>query len=79
MGNESADYLAVFPNPTTSYVKITLRSAKGLTYKIVNTIGQVVKAGVVNDVINVSKLKSGLYILEVNDGQKSKAVKLMKR
>ncbi|CAA0185679.1 GEVED domain-containing protein [Tenacibaculum maritimum] len=79
LGNESADYLAVFPNPTTSYVKITLRSAKGLTYKIVNTIGQVVKAGVVNDVINVSKLKSGLYILEVNDGQKSKAVKLMKR
>ncbi|TCP27859.1 putative secreted protein (Por secretion system target) [Tenacibaculum skagerrakense] len=82
LGNEASIGLTAFPNPATSFVQVRLNNrAEGLTsYSIVNTIGQTVQRGeLTNGTINVANLTFGMYILEVNDGQKSFKTKLIKR
>ncbi|OSY87004.1 peptidase S8 [Tenacibaculum holothuriorum] len=81
LGNERNLDLTAFPNPAVDFVQVKLASkADNASYKIVNTIGRVVKAGRLDSGnINVSQLNSGMYILEVNDGQKSLTTKLVKK
>jgi hypothetical protein len=53
-------------------------SRKG-TYRLINFLGQQVDAGKLSESgINVNKLGAGVYILEVNDGQKTVAKKFVK-
>ncbi|WP_422089873.1 GEVED domain-containing protein [Tenacibaculum ovolyticum] len=77
---ESLD-LKAYPNPSVDFVKVKLASkSANMTYKIVNTIGSVVQSGYLDSSrINVSDLKTGMYILEVNDGQKVLTTKLLKK
>ncbi|WP_422089875.1 CUB domain-containing protein [Tenacibaculum ovolyticum] len=74
--------LMVYPNPAEDIiqVKLGLKINSNIVYKIVNTIGSVVQSGYLDSFsINVSSLKTGMYILEVNDGQKRLTTKLMKK
>jgi hypothetical protein len=53
-------------------------SRKG-TYRLINFLGQQVDTGELSESgINVSALETGVYILEVNDGQKTVAKKFVK-
>ncbi|OSY87003.1 hypothetical protein WH52_13120, partial [Tenacibaculum holothuriorum] len=81
LGNEQSFEVMAFPNPTADFVQIKLTSkADNATYRIVNTLGRVVKSGNINEGnINVSKLSTGMYIINVNDGQKSLTTKLLKK
>ena len=80
LGNEDSLSLTAYPNPASNNIQVKLNSkAENLTYRIVNTLGQVVKRGQLNrNNINVSDIKSGIYVLEVHDGQKSITTKLVK-
>ncbi|MGG8498127.1 GEVED domain-containing protein [Tenacibaculum sp. TC6] len=72
--------LMTYPNPAITSVQVKVGSrVEGSTYKIVNTIGSVVKSGKLSSTLDVSELNSGIYILEVNDGQKLLTTKLVKR
>ena len=73
--------LMAYPNPATNTVQIKLASESiTMTYRIVNTIGKVVQTGRLNSSdLNISKLNTGMYILEVNDGQKLLKTKIMKK
>ena len=82
LGNEKALDVAAYPNPATNFIQVKLntRDTSNATYRIINTIGQSVDSGRLDTSnINVSKLQSGMYILEVNDGQKLLTTKLMKK
>ena len=81
LGNDDNINLMVYPNPAVNSVQVKLASkADNITYKIVNVIGRVVQKGRLDSSnINVSNLNTGMYILEVNDGQKSLTTKLMKK
>ncbi len=81
LGNESSLNLMAYPNPAKDFIQVKLASkATNTTYKIVNTIGRVVQAGKLDSSnLDVSRLNSGMYILEVNDGQKSLTTKLLKK
>ncbi|WGH74504.1 GEVED domain-containing protein [Tenacibaculum tangerinum] len=81
LGNESNLDLMAYPNPAVDYLQVRLASKTDkMTYKIVNTIGKVVKYGRLNNSnINVSGLQTGMYILEVNDGQKLLTTKVFKK
>ena len=81
LGNEASVNLMAYPNPATNFVQVKLASkADNMTYKIVNVLGSVVQKGRLDSSnINVSNLNTGMYILEVNDGQKSLTTKLMKK
>ena len=73
--------LMAYPNPAVNFIQVKLASkATNMTYKIVNTIGRVVQSGRLNSSnLDVSRLNTGMYILEVNDGQKSLTTKLLKK
>ncbi|CAM1350229.1 GEVED domain-containing protein [Tenacibaculum halocynthiae] len=79
--NENVLDLMAYPSPATNFVQVKLASrAENSTYRITNTIGSVVLSGDLNSsILNVSKLNSGVYILEVNDGQKSLTTKFIKK
>ncbi|MFY7671889.1 GEVED domain-containing protein [Tenacibaculum sp. MEBiC06402] len=81
LGNESATTFTAYPNPAKDVIQVKFSNRNAATsYRILNTIGQTVQSGeLTNDRINVSKLGFGMYILEVNDGQKSFKTKLVKR
>ncbi|WP_299156214.1 GEVED domain-containing protein [uncultured Tenacibaculum sp.] len=76
----TSDFMA-YPNPARNYVRVKLASkASNMTYKLVNTIGKVVQSGYLDaSNLDVSNLNTGIYILEVNDGQKLLKTKIMKK
>lgn len=77
--NEVLTTVSLYPNPTKDVLNIETNSATKLNYSVINYLGQVVKTGSVeNNSINVSNLNAGIYILEVNDGQKSVTKKFIK-
>ncbi len=67
---ESKDAIAVYPNPATSYLKVT-GACDIEQVSLYNLSGQcVMSSAVVNDEINIASLKSGSYILRlVSEGQ----------
>lgn len=75
--DNSLDNLTVFPNPATTTINI-----KGLLnttgYKLYNTIGEQVLSGSINTYnasIDISKLSSGMYVLNLSGTTNFKIVK----
>ena len=81
IGNEGSFVFKTYPNPATNFIQVNLQSRDGnASYKIVNTLGQLVKKGdLVDTNISVYDLKSGVYLLEVTDGQKTFKSKIIKK
>ncbi|WP_299132889.1 M4 family metallopeptidase [uncultured Tenacibaculum sp.] len=79
--NERVLDLMTYPNPAINTVQVKFASkAENITYRIVNTIGSIVKSGRITSTnLDVSSLNSGIYMLEVNDGQKQLKTKLVKK
>jgi chitodextrinase len=72
--------LQVYPNPAVNNVVVKFGDNQQVDYRITNAIGQVVKRGTtLNSNVDISDLKSGVYLIEANDGQKSLSTKLVKR
>lgn len=70
----------MYPNPTENTLSIRMLDNRSVSYQIFNLMGQSLKTGKLSQQdINVADLASGLYILEVNDGQKAITKKFAKR
>ena len=80
LGNEkSISDLYMYPNPTDNILNVRMGDNRKGTYRIVNILGQEVGAGKLSEnTINVSPLGRGVYLLEVNDGQKITSKKFIK-
>ncbi|WP_297815428.1 endonuclease [uncultured Polaribacter sp.] len=80
--NFEADF-KIYPNPTTgSFVHIKLQNtdSENITFKISNTLGQVVKKGtLLKNTIDVKSLRKGIYVIEINDGEEKMTKKLIKK
>ncbi|WP_196885700.1 M4 family metallopeptidase [Aureivirga sp. CE67] len=79
IGNEAPNFtLDVFPNPVTSGEITIYVGERGETnFTITNLFGQIVKAGkVTKKPINVKDLNTGVYMINVNDGQRNLTKKL---
>lgn len=77
--NEILSTITLYPNPTKELLNIESNYPVKLNYSVFNYLGQVVQAGnMENNSINVSNLNAGIYILELNDGQKSITKKFIK-
>ena len=60
----------MYPNPVGSTLNVRLLDQTGEeTYRIINLLGQVVSEGTLMQSIDVSRLQSGVYILEINEGE----------
>ncbi|MFC7774780.1 M4 family metallopeptidase [Flavobacterium sp. GCM10027622] len=70
----------MYPNPTENTLNIRMIDNRSVSYQIYNLMGQSLKTGkVTQQEINVADLASGLYIVEVNDGQKAITKKFAKK
>ena len=81
LGNESVLDVVAYPSPANSFVNVKLNrnDSSEASYSIINTIGQSVLSGKLESTtINVSQLKTGIYILEVYDSQKLLKTKFIK-
>lgn len=79
LGYEIAEQVDIFPNPASDFIQVRLANSKNLSYEIISHTGQVVKSGSVGDgKIIVASLKSGIYLININDGQKIVSTKLIK-
>lgn len=84
LGVNDFDYnkLSVFPNPVDTVLKIANTSdLSNPSFRILNISGQTVqKSKILNDEgINVSGLKTGIYMLSVDSDKKSKQIKFIKK
>lgn len=72
------DYI-LHPNPASDKLFVRLPETKTAIYKIITVVGQNIKEGKIDETgIDVSKIVSGIYIIELNDGEKSILKKFIK-
>ncbi|WP_185117598.1 M43 family zinc metalloprotease [Chryseobacterium sp. PMSZPI] len=73
------DTFGIYPNPVNDVLNITKVSNKA-TFEIYNTVGQVVKKGVIdNNRVNVVELLRGDYIITIKDKNISENFKFIKK
>ena len=70
---------AVYPNPVESELNVSISEENGYSYKILNTLGQQLGSGQVVGAIDVSKLSTGIYLIELNNGDKKIVKKFAKK
>ncbi|HSM62547.1 MAG TPA: GEVED domain-containing protein, partial [Gillisia sp.] len=62
---------AIYPNPARDVLNVKMGDSRTGTYRMLSYTGQEVNKGKLSDMeLNVSNLAAGVYILEINDGQK---------
>jgi len=62
----SSDRMIVYPNPASDYIIIPVEYSN-YAYRIISMSGQIIIEGVVSTYpVNISNLKTGLYIMEIN-------------
>ncbi len=72
LGNEVAPQMAVYPNPATDHLQVAIPAGKA-TVRVLNMTGaEVLQARVKGGKgsLNIASLPTGIYMLEVHDGQK---------
>ncbi|MBF4517094.1 M4 family metallopeptidase [Flavobacterium sp. ANB] len=71
---------ALYPNPVESELNVSFEENNGYTYKIINTLGQQLGSGELSgNTIDVSKLNTGIYIIELINGDKKIVKKFAKK
>jgi hypothetical protein len=69
-GYDSEEDFIIYPNPVKGAIlNVKLPGNTKGSYRIINMLGQTVLKGNSIKEINVSSLKSGMYFIEVNDGE----------
>lgn len=69
----------IYPSPVKTLLNVQLSTNTVNSYKIINSIGQTIKSGKLqNNSIEVSNLKIGMYLLEISDGEEKLIKKFIK-
>ena len=75
---DKKDDYRIYPNPTTEKIFLS-ENFNNANYQIISLLGAVVKSGVINnDMIDLSELKPGIYILNIGENNTEVMVKIVK-
>ena len=66
--DRSAEYI-VFPNPFVDQITIQGKLSRGMTLEVYNTNGSLVYREPISVSNNLSSMKSGMYIINIQDDQ----------
>ena len=70
----------LYPNPVQNTLSVSFESTVEANYAIINMMGQQVKSGrVAQEGIEVNELNSGVYFIQVTDGQNTITKKFLKQ
>ena len=79
----AADNILIYPNPTSDniYIGSNAELNEKIDYQLISSLGKIVSKGsvFVNEKIELSNLKPGLYFLKVNTTFGSKSFRIIKR
>lgn len=79
-GNGFEDDFMIYPNPVKGHsLNVRLLDQSEATFRVLNMLGQTVIKGNLDETINVSSLKAGMYFVEVNDGEEIMTKKFIKQ
>lgn len=83
-GRETGEGISAFllyPNPVKEgFLNVIKPADVQANYRIVNLLGQTVKTGlVVDNRVDVSSLKAGVYLFELNDGEETQIERFVKQ
>ena len=78
---DSEEDFMLYPNPAENYIQVKMIDIiEGTTFRIVNMIGQTVSEGILSkDSISIDELQSGIYFMEVNDGEELMVQRFIKK
>ncbi|PQB05879.1 hypothetical protein BST85_13955 [Aureitalea marina] len=77
--NIEEDFL-IYPNPASDVITVRMLEQTGdETYRILNLLGQVVRQGTLSQQINVADLPSGMYVMEIDEGEETVVQKFTKQ
>jgi chitodextrinase len=78
--NNISDDLIVYPNPVVNVLRINPEHNINAHFRIIDLSGKQVMAGkMLNNSINVSSLRSGVYLIELSDEEETFLQKFMKQ
>ncbi|WP_418510494.1 GEVED domain-containing protein [Corallibacter sp.] len=72
------DIFKIYPNPAKQTLNVSLNGLEAQSYKVINMLGQVVLSGSYTDAINVSELNNGMYMIQLQIGEKTKTKRFIK-
>lgn len=79
--DEELENYKIYPNPaSTDYVTVDMYGVEKATFNVVNTMGQVVTQGALtqrSNRIDISEINSGMYMINLYDGQKTVTKKVI--
>ena len=74
------DDLIIYPNPVRTVVNVNPSYNVNSNFRIIDLTGKTVLSGsMLNNTINVSKLKTGVYLLELSDEEEKFVQKFIKQ
>ncbi|MUU79002.1 immunoglobulin-like domain-containing protein [Winogradskyella endarachnes] len=73
-----SQYFNVYPNPVKETLMVDLVGYEAQTYEILNMLGQIVVKGRYSSTIDVSRFENGVYILQLNIGEKKQLKRFIK-
>jgi len=81
--NLDAGIVEIYPNPFSHQINITSYGApfNRAGYELINLCGELIHKGVLNshnEILSVENLNAGIYILKINNGDRSVCKKIMK-
>ncbi|WP_339894007.1 immunoglobulin-like domain-containing protein, partial [uncultured Algibacter sp.] len=68
VSTNSFNILTLYPNPVGDILNIKTSKGENMSYRIINSLGQIVNIGRTSKAITVDNLEAGMYYIEVNDG-----------
>ncbi|MEP5340753.1 MAG: T9SS type A sorting domain-containing protein [Algibacter sp.] len=80
--NDISSEISLFPNPVDQEINISIPTENGAisNYNIINTAGQsIMKGTLFNNKIDASQLASGMYIIQIDSGDKIGTKKFIKK
>ena len=73
LGFSQAEETIIFPNPSGRYLEV--RSSVENAFKILSLSGKILLKGTVNTRVDITSLRSGLYLVQLSDGRLLKFVR----
>ena len=77
--DDTNQHLKVYPNPVKEFLNVALNGFEAQTYQIMDMSGRVVMQGMYTEKLDVSRLDSGIYVLKLMIGEKSKSERFIKK
>ncbi|OBX22017.1 MULTISPECIES: endonuclease [Bizionia] len=75
---EQLEQLTIYPTYTSNYIYIKANTNKKYNYTIYNTMGQQVKTATTTELIDISTLENGLYLLKLMSNNTAQVKKIIK-